>query len=264
MTKRAPVLYLPHGGGPLPVLGDPGHEKLVAFLTTIPERLGNPDAILVISAHWEADVPNVTTASRPGLLYDYSGFPPESYTIQYPAPGDPDLAQEIISLLGEFSATGAPRRDFDHGMFIPLRCMYPTASLPCVQLSLLRSLDPAEHIRMGRALRKLREKNILVIGSGLSFHNLRTFFHPDAGIRDKSAVFQEWLLETCTAAAFSENERTDRLRHWRDAPEAAFCHPREEHLLPLHVCFGMAGEAAAEVVFYDDLMNIPVISLLWS
>ncbi|MFQ6605828.1 MAG: DODA-type extradiol aromatic ring-opening family dioxygenase, partial [Fidelibacterota bacterium] len=265
MNVRAPIVYIPHGGGPLPLMGDPGHERLVSFLQNLPNTLETPDAILIISAHWETDVPTVTGGDAPGLLYDYAGFPPEAYTIQYPAPGAPVLADHIVARLDAagFPARHDDRRGFDHGVFIPLKLMYPAATIPCVQLSLLRSLDPAAHLRLGQALCALPQQNILIVGSGFSFHNLRAFFQHDSQAAKESAAFQDWLAETCTSPDLPRTEREHRLRHWEQAPAARYCHPRAEHLLPLHVCFGMAGNIPAEVVFRDDVIDIPVIGLLW-
>jgi len=174
------VIYIPHGGGPWPLLGEPRHKDLIAFLEKVPSLLVKPSAILVISAHWEEKRPTVTSGSTPSLFYDYYGFPEESYKITYPAPGDPALADRIVKVLEKHGipADFDNQRGFDHGVFVPLKIMYPQATVPCVQLSLLSSLNPAEHIRIGRALASLQEKNLLIIGSGASFHNLRAF-HED-------------------------------------------------------------------------------------
>ena len=261
----APVLFIPHGGGPLPLLGELGHRQLTAFLKGVSPKLGKPSAILMVSAHWETAQATVTGAKNPALIFDYSGFPEESYRLQYPAPGSPDLATKVCDLLCEagISAHIDPARGYDHGMFVPLTLMYPAADIPCVQLSLLNSLDPAAHIAMGIALRKLREQNVLVIGSGLSFHNLRAFSHSDAVSR--AIEFDHWLVETCSSDALSADERASRLINWTAAPQARFSHPREEHLLPLHVCFGLAAESssAAELVFNDDMMGVRVSGFLW-
>lgn len=261
----APVLFIPHGGGPLPLLGDPGHRQLTAFLKNLPSQLGNPSAIVLISAHWETAQATVTANAHPDLIYDYYGFPEESYALTYPAAGAPALAATVCELL---DAAGIPaaidsNRGFDHGMFVPLSLIYPKADIPCIQLSLINSLDPAVHIALGRALKALRQQNVLVIGSGLSFHNLRAFAHPDAAVR--AVEFDDWLLETCTDASLSAKQREQRLINWASAPQARFSHPREEHLLPLMVCFGLAAEhrSAAELVFNDEMMGIKVSGFLW-
>ena len=244
------TLFLSHGGGPLPLLGDPDHQKMVGALRGLAAGVPRPSAILVISAHWEEAVPTLTASAAPALLYDYYGFPPESYQIQYLCPGSPALAQRVHGVL---SAAGmVPRLDaqrgLDHGVFVPLKIMYPEADIPCVQLSLLSSLDPLAHLQMGEALRTLNEENLLVIGSGFSFHNMRAFFTPDTPeTRAMNQAFEDWLQETCHGPALSDAERRERLLHWADAPHARYCQPREEHLLPLLVCQGLACTRAANV-----------------
>lgn len=266
-TALSPVLYLPHGGGPLPLLGDEQHAGLTSFLESIPAELDQPAAILVISAHWEENCATLTSAGQPELIYDYYGFPPESYQIQYPAPGAPALAQHIYQLLqnSAIEARLDAQRGFDHGLFVPLKLMYPEAIIPCLQLSLLNSLDPAAHIALGKALAALRRENILIIGSGLSFHNLRAFFtgHPHSDLRE-DLHFDQWLTETCTSAALTTEQREKRLIEWEQAPYARYCHPREEHLLPLHVCVGAAADTpTAKLVFNDSLMGKQVSGFLW-
>lgn len=263
----SPVLYLPHGGGPLPILGDKGHEEMVSFLKEIVAKLGEPSAIVVISAHWEEEQATITSNSHPEILYDYYGFPAEAYTIQYAAPGNPGLAKEMYTLL---MASGIParldeQRGFDHGLFVPLKLMYPKAQIPCIQLSLLKNLDPRKHIALGKAIASLREKNILIIGSGMSFHNLKTFFTHDIDSSRENDAFDQWLIETCTHPEISSEQREQQLIEWEKAPFARFCHPREEHLLPLHVCFGIAcaGSPIGKVVFNGQIMGKKVTSLLW-
>lgn len=233
MSNHTDVLFISHGGGPLPLLGDPGHAEMVATLTELAGDLRKPAAILVISAHWEQQQPSITAAARPGLIYDYSGFPPAAYEITYPCPGESALAARIHRVLEQagISSRLDDQRGFDHGVFVPLKLMYPDAEIPCVQLSLVNSLDAATHLAIGRALRALDYSNLLVIGSGFSFHNMRAFFAPDTPeIRARNEAFETWLEQTCTDPELSEAERTSRLVNWEDAPHARFCHPREEHL----------------------------------
>ncbi len=263
----SPVLFLPHGGGPLPILGDKGHEKMVSFLQKIASELGKPSAILVISAHWEEDQATITSGHHPEIIYDYYGFPAEAYQIQYAAPGNPGLANEIYTLL---TASGVParldeQRGFDHGLFVPLKLMFPQARIPCLQLSLLKNLNPRMHIALGKAIASLRERNILIIGSGMSFHNLKTFFSNEIDSRKENDAFDHWLIETCTNPEILPEAREQRLIEWEKAPFARFCHPREEHLLPLHVCYGIAcaGTPIAKVVFNAEVMGKKVTSILW-
>lgn len=243
MNVKSNVLFISHGGGPMPLLGDPGHREMVVQLTEIASILPKPSAILVISAHWEEAVPTITSGGTPSLIYDYFGFPPESYDIKYPCLGEPVLAEQVYDVLEKagISARLDERRGFDHGVFVPLKLMYPQADIPCVQLSLVNSLDAKTHLAIGRALQALDYENLLVIGSGFSFHNMRAFFAPDTPeVRTANEAFEDWLEETCTHVGMEEAARAERLVHWDRAPYARFCHPREEHLLPLHVCYGMA------------------------
>ena len=259
------VIYLSHGGGPLPLLGDKGHEKMIKIIREITPTHVKPSAILVISAHWEARKPTITSGANPSLIYDYYGFPKESYEIKYPAPGSPDLANKIFNLLARagIEATLDDQRGFDHGLFVPLKIMYPSANIPCVQLSLVNSLQPKAHIQMGKALADLRKDNVLIIGSGFSFHNLKEFFAPST---QKSQTinesFEHWLIDTCSNRRFTEEEREQRLINWDSAPAARYCHPREEHLLPLHVCYGVAS-IAAKKVFEFEIMGKLASAYVW-
>lgn len=230
----------------MPLLDDPAHQEMATQLRKFAGELPRPSAILVISAHWEASMPTITSGARPPLIYDYYGFPEESYRIQYPCPGEPGLALEIQEAL---TRAGLParlddQRGFDHGMFVPLKLMYPEADIPCVQLSLVDTLDAATHLAMGQALQALDYDNLLVIGSGFSFHNMSAFRTPETPqTAARNDAFQNWLEITCTDPELSEPERSQRLENWQQAPHARYCHPREEHLLPLHVCYGLAGRA---------------------
>jgi 4,5-DOPA dioxygenase extradiol len=264
-SSLSPILYFPHGGGPLPLLGDPGHKRMVNFLRAVPSVFNEPSAILVISAHWEEREATITSGGSPALLYDYYGFPVESYQITYPSPGSPELAQEVRRLLAEtgFQAQLDAERGFDHGMFVPLKLMYPKANIPCVQLSLVEGLDPAIHLQIGKAIAPLRRKNVLILGSGFSFHNLNAFFSSGDGTSNsRNGAFQDWLIEACTNSTFSPEDRRRSLVEWQAAPFARFCHPREEHLLPLHVCCG-AADTPAKVVFDGNVIGKRAIALLW-
>ena len=263
-SDKASIIYFSHGGGPLPILGDESHQAMIAFMQALPDQLEKPDAVVVVSAHWEEKIATVLGNSTPGMFYDYYGFPSEAYQIQYPAPGYPDLAEEIKKLLGKsgISAQIDFERGFDHGLFIPMVMMYPEAAIPMLQLSLLHGLNPADHIALGQALRGLRSRNILVVGSGFSFHNMRAFswqgvVEPDP----QNDVFQNWLIDVCTGSQ-SREEREKRLVEWEKAPHARYCHPREEHLLPLHVCLGMSDQPA-EVIFDDYILGKRAVAFKW-
>jgi 4,5-DOPA dioxygenase extradiol len=262
--SKAQIVYFSHGGGPLPILGDASHKAMIDFMTRLPARLKRPEAILVISAHWEETAATLLSAPNPPMFYDYYGFPDEAYRINYPAPGSPELANRIAGILKEnnIPAQLDPRRGFDHGLFIPLKMMYPQADIPSLQLSLLRGLNAAAHIALGKALRALMNENILVIGSGFSFHNLRAFgWEGPAQADPANDAFQDWLIETCTGP-LAQSAREQRLTEWQKAPSARYCHPREEHLLPVHVCAAMAGRPG-ELVFDDMILRKRSVAFLW-
>ena len=262
--NKAQFIYFSHGGGPLPILGDASHKAMVDFIRQLPARIKKPEAILVISAHWEESAATLLGAPKPVMFYDYYGFPDEAYAIDYPAPGDPELAGKIVRSLeaNHIPARIDLQRGFDHGLFIPLKLMYPGADIPSLQLSLLRGLNPGAHITLGKALRELSHENILVIGSGFSFHNMSAFSWEGPARPDQANdAFQDWLIEVCTGP-LSQSEREQRLSEWEKAPSARYCHPREEHLLPLHVCLGMAGKCA-ELIFDDAILGKRAVAFLW-
>lgn len=253
--KRMPVVFVPHGGGPWPFV-DLGNfldsrefDVLAGYLRGLPAQLPErPKAMLVISAHWEARVPTVMTNPNPPILYDYYGFPPESYQIKWPAPGAPQLAARVRTLLESAGITTAEdaQRGFDHGTFIPFKLTFPDADVPTIQLSLQEGLDPAQHLAIGRALAPLRDEGIWIVGSGMSYHNLREFRHAGAG--PVSEVFDAWLREAATAES---GKRDEALTHWAEAPSGRRAHPREEHLLPLMVIAGAAGTDRGRITYND-------------
>lgn len=198
-----------------------------------------PKALLVVSAHWEEPVPTVLSSAQPPLLYDYYGFPPEAYRLQWPAPGQPVLAARVRELLSRagFDSAEDRERGYDHGTFVPLKLAYPDADVPVVQLSLKQGLDAREHLALGRALAPLRDEGVFLLGSGNTFHNLRAFRDPRA--RPGAAEFDRWLQAATTA---EPEQRDQQLAGWASAPFARFSHPREEHLIPLMFCAGAAGD----------------------
>ncbi|MBF0378942.1 MAG: dioxygenase [Desulfamplus sp.] len=264
-NKKSRVLFLSHGGGPLPLLGDEGHSDMVKNLKFLASKLEKPSAILVISAHWEERIPTITSSANPSLIYDYYGFPEESYSIQYPCHGEPLLAKKIEELLNKAGIKNQldKQRGFDHGLFVPLKIMYPKADIPCIQLSLLKSLNPTEHIKIGSVLSDIEYDNLLIIGSGFSFHNMRAFFEKETiKSRTMNEEFEQWLIETCSSSDINEAERVSRFENWENAPYARYCHPREEHLLPLHVCYGFTQSACTEY-FELKILNKKSSLYLW-
>lgn len=249
---RLPVFFISHGGGPWPWMkasAAGAYDRLEASLQAMPSQVGaTPRAILMVSAHWEEDTFSPMAAAEPKMIYDYSGFPSHTYAIRYAAPGSPALADRVRSLL---QTAGVPvrldaERGFDHGTYSPLAVAWPRADVPVVQLSLKRGYDPAEHLALGRALAPLRDEGILVIGSGLSYHNLRAF-GPVA--KAPSAAFDGWLGRTLIGT--SGAERDAGLQAWQTAPAARLAHPREEHLLPLMVAAGAAGDDPAVRAYHE-------------
>jgi aromatic ring-opening dioxygenase catalytic subunit (LigB family) len=257
--SRMPVVFLPHGGGPWPFVDlgmddKPGFDALAGYLRSVAQLpKTKPKALLVISAHWEEAAPTVMTSERPPMLYDYYGFPPESYRITWPAPGHPQLAARVRDLLEKAGfATGEDReRGYDHGTFVPLKLAYPEAEIPVVQLSLKAGLDPEEHLRIGRALAPLRDEGVFILGSGMTFHNLRAFRDPRA--HPVAETFDTWLREAATLPAA---ERDEQLKVWEAAPMARLAHPREEHLAPLFVIAGAAGEDRATIPYNATYMGL--------
>lgn len=259
-SRRLPVVYLPHGGGPWPFVDVFGGKELwkglLTYLQELPKVLAEPPkAILVISAHWEEDVPTVMTGESPEMFYDYYGFPDEAYRIQWPAKGSPALAARVRELLSAQGIRSAedPSRGFDHGTFVPLKVAWPGAEVPTVQLSLVKGLDPATHLAVGRALAPLRDEGVFIVGSGMSYHNMRGF--GTAGARQASAEFDGWLGGAVTQAP---KERDQSLIRWAQAPSGRQSHPREEHLLPLMVVAGAAGEDLGSVPYRDTLIGARV------
>ena len=259
-ADRMPTIYVPHGAGPCffmdwqpPDMWSSLGAWLRGSLVDLPSR---PTAILVISAHWEERKFTVGNAERPGMLFDYSGFPPHTYELSYPAPGNPALAERIVRLVVDagLEATTDDHRAYDHGVFIPLMLMAPSADIPVVQLSLRSGLDPIEHAALGRALRPLRDEGVLIVGSGMSYHNMRGYGRRESGpVSDR---FDAWLTETVAIA--DVGERTARLAGWAETPDGRASHPREEHLLPLMVVAGSGGDTAGERVFSDRVMETTV------
>jgi aromatic ring-opening dioxygenase catalytic subunit (LigB family) len=266
-NKLAPVLYLPHGGGPMPLLGDPSHAGMVRFWKEIAQQLPKPEAIVLISAHWEADTASITASEAPEMVYDYYNFPAETYEYKYPSPGNPALATQMSGMLTakNIAAKLELERGYDHGMFVPMMLMYPEANIPCIQLSLLTSLDAQQHLDLGKALAGLREKNVLIIGSGMSFHSFPAMRRKSADDQKQSQAFDQWLVETCCSETLTTEERELRLSDWESAPSGRFCHPREEHLLPLHVCFGMAASSnqTAKHAYSESWNGLNISAFLW-
>ncbi|QKI89330.1 DODA-type extradiol aromatic ring-opening family dioxygenase [Thiomicrorhabdus xiamenensis] len=260
------ICFISHGGGPLPLLDPQDNREMIETLLQIRDEIRRPKAILVISAHWEEAVPTLIAGEQPGLIYDYSGFPPEAYQIQYPCQGSPELADRVHQALADEGIESVKNRErgFDHGLYVPLKIMFPEADIPCVELSLLRNLDPEQHIRLGEALASLNDPDLLILGSGFSFHNMRAFFSHSSEVEaQQNADFEDWLQETCGDDSLDEAQRRSRLVNWlQQSPAARYNHPREEHLLPLHVCYG-AAQSACRKSYRLEILGKQTSMYLW-
>lgn len=260
-TPTFPTFFVSHGGGPWPWVDGMKQQfaKTAREFAQMPGLLpAKPKAILVITGHWEAQEFTVSTAEYPPMEYDYYGFPEHTYRIHYKAAGSTVLAGRIGELL---TAAGIgwkedAHRGFDHGTFVPLSLMYPEADVPVVMLSMKSSYDPAEHIRLGQAIAPLRGEGVLIMGSGLTYHNMRGFGRPQS--TPVVEAFEEFLNTAITAP--SATQRNDMLVHWQDAPGARLAHPQEDHLIPLMVVAGAAGADVGHRVFVDHVMEVAMAS----
>ncbi len=247
---RFPTYFISHGGGPWPWLPQMRAQfvnleaSLKRMVAELPET---PRAVLMISGHWEDDSFAVMGAARPPMVYDYYGFPKETYSIVYPAPGAPDLAAHTRDLL---EAAGLPTRidsqqGFDHGTFAPAYIMFPEANVPVYQVSLRKGYSPEEHFALGRALAPLRDEGVMIVGSGLSYHNLRLF---GPGAKVPSEAFDAWLDAVLAEAP---EARTQALLDWEQAPYARVCHAEEDHFVPIFAALGAAEGEPARRIYHD-------------
>ena len=250
-TTRLPTYFISHGGGPWPYMPEmrARMQVLEASLADIPRQLpSRPRAVLVVSGHWEAPQFRVMANPNPPMVYDYHGFPAHTYSVRYQAPGAPDVARRVQEL-GQAAGIAIQLDDqqgFDHGTFAPMVVIYPAADVPVLQLSLKTGYDPAQHLAVGRALAPLRDEGVLIIGSGLSYHNLR-LMGPAAQL--PSSQFDHWLQQAVMAPG---PQRTAQLMDWQQAPAARVSHPAEDHLIPLMVAVGAAEDEQATRVYHEE------------
>lgn len=260
-NTRFPVLFISHGGGPWPYIAEM-HQQFALTATQLqklPASLpSKPKAILVISGHWEVPQFSVSTSANPPMEYDYSGFPEHTYHVQYPAAGSPDLAKQLLDLLSTagIACIEDVQRGFDHGVFVPLVLMYPNADIPVVMLSMKSSYDPFEHIQVGEALAPLRDEGVLIIGSGLTYHNMRGFGRSES--YQPSVQFEQYLNQAISDP--DPKKRNQALINWQQAPFARLVHPREDHLIPLMVVAGAAGESIGQRIFTDTVFEVAMAS----
>ena len=242
---KLPTLFVPHGAPTFAL--SPGAAG--AAMEEIAQRIGKPKAVLIVSAHWDTEVPTLGVVPRPETIHDYYGFPQPLYAIRYPAPGAVPLAMDARMLLEEsgFDVALDPRRGLDHGAWIPLRLMFPDATVPVLTLSVQGHLGPAHHYRVGQALAPLREAGVLIVGSGNLTHNLGHFhqLRGAAQAPDYVTAFQDWISRQLGAGDINA-----LLAYRALAPGAVQAHPTDEHLLPFYVALGAAGsEFATEAVY---------------
>jgi aromatic ring-opening dioxygenase catalytic subunit (LigB family) len=252
-----PSFFIPHGGGPCFFMDDPAETwaGMGAFLAALPATLPQkPTAIIVVSGHWETRGFAFTGDERPSLIYDYSGFPPHTYELHYDVPGAPALAARAAGLLkdGGIAAAVVPERGIDHGVFVPLKLAFPDADVPLVEMSVEIELDPVLHMAAGRALATLRSEGVLILGSGMSFHNMRGYGDPRA--TEPSLLFDQWLTRSVEQPG---TQRAEALEAWEAAPGGRYAHPDAEHLLPLMVAAG-ASESRGKRVFNELVMGTAI------
>lgn len=250
-TMKFPAIFINHGGGPMPLMGKQPtlvNHMQEAVQKYIPEK---PKAIVILSAHWESDPIKITNYNEPqSLYYDYHGFPPETYKYKYPAPGSNELSHKIQGLLKDngIQSQFDTDRGLDHGVFVPLMIMYPDADIPVVAVSLDASLRSDANMKIGQALGPLRNDGVLIIGSGYTFHNMQSFFHPTAASIKASSDFNAWLKDTMLSTS-SPDDMKEALIDWDQAPGARKSHPREEHLLPLFMTAAASDFTGAKVIY---------------
>ena len=276
-----PSVFVNHGGGPLPLLGQQPNVAsfLASYLKTLPSL---PKAILIITAHWISSPrmsPSLSVSSSPTplpLFFDYGGFPPQTYKYSVLNSGSPALSERIVNLL-QFPSDGSllpsipvtldARRGFDHGVFVPSLLLDPSGSVPLVSLSLDGSLDPSLHIEIGRRLSPLRSDGVLIVASGSSFHNFETFFSAEGSASRRAGVaaslsFDSWLRSVLLSSETSFDSKSMSMRQWRDEKEnqSILCHPngKDEHFTPMFVAFG-AGMGDTAKAVGDDGETCPLM-----
>lgn len=236
-----PTVFVSHGAPNIVI--EPSEAN--TFLKQLGQKLGKPEAILAISAHWGTEYPMVTGTSQPQTIHDFSGFSPELYQLHYAAPGNPNLASQVADLLTseEIDCGIDPTRGFDHGVWTPLMLMYPTADIPVVQLSIQPRRSPKEHLSLGQALTKIRDRGVLVLASGSATHNLRELTAPNSPPPIWVKDFDRWLTSEVIAGKVEELTNFQTL-----APHASHNHPTIEHLLPLFVAMGASPSAKGRLL----------------
>ena len=236
---QVPALFVAHGAPLFAVDAGETGPALTRWGQGLRAQFPALRGVVIMSPHWMARTPQVMTGPQPATWHDFGGFPPALYQLQYPAPGAPALAQEVLALLqaAEVPAQGDAQRPFDHGAWVPLMHLFPEADLPVVQVALPVGAGPAEVYAMGAALRDLRSQGVLVMGSGSMTHNLAEFF---GGAREPAPyviAFSRWI-----ESALERGDMQALLNYRSLAPHAERAHPTEDHFLPLFFALGAAGD----------------------
>eukprot|EP01117_Protostelium_nocturnum_P007404 TRINITY_DN2650_c0_g2_i1.p1 TRINITY_DN2650_c0_g2~~TRINITY_DN2650_c0_g2_i1.p1 ORF type:complete len:274 (+),score=79.62 TRINITY_DN2650_c0_g2_i1:166-987(+) len=250
---RAPALFVPHGGGPLPLLNDASHASVTKYLKKEASKLLDPSklkAIVLVTAHWETEHPTISNGEKPSLYYDYYGFPQEAYNIKYDPPGSPQVADKVKNLLSAagFEPQTDNKRGWDHGVFVPMKLLREEGDIPIVQLSVLKSQDPKQLFKYGKALEPLRDEGIAIIGSGMSFHNMRSLQSRFGSTKSEPTppnnAFEDKLVEVMLS---EEKAREEGFTKWREWPGTFDAHPKgySEHFSPVIVVAGAGGDEKA-------------------
>lgn len=245
MSQRIDPVFVSHGAPTLAAPRAPGEAELAARLQEIGRRMPRPQAVLVASAHWSTEEPRFGGSERPATIHDFGGFPADLYQIAYPAPGSPDLARRAADLLSTvgFPAAIVPGQGIDHGVWVPLRHLFPEADIPVVPISIQAGLDPAHHFVLGRALQPLTEEGVLILGSGGAVHNLGALSWTGGPPAPWATGFDHWL-----ESALTEGRLEDAVA--LKTPDLKRAHPTLEHLLPLYVALGAAGAGTSAEVLH--------------
>lgn len=245
-----PALFVSHGSPLILIEPSPARDFLAGLGALVPR----PRAIVVVSAHWATPAPCVSAMARPPTIHDFHGFPPQLYDLRYDAPGAPDLAATIARMSGAEMV----ERGLDHGAWIPLMLGWPDEDIPIVQLSVQPHADPTHHYLLGRKLAGLRDDDVLILASGAATHNLRAYFSDDPQATARSLAFADWM-----AAKVAKDSTEDLLAYRPRAPEAAFAHPTDEHLLPLFVALGAGDDGHGRVLHRSQDGSLAMDAYAW-
>lgn len=265
MEATQPVIFLSHGAGPSyymsksdnPVFaGLDKDSKAADFLRNFKKnaKLKTPKAILVLSAHWEESLCTVNTATNPSLYYDYGGFPQEMYKLEWPVPGAPEIASKVKDLLQAkgIRCNENNKRGLDHGVFVPLKLVFPEANIPVFQVSLLKNLKMSDHLAIGEALADLTKEGILIVGSGFATHKGG---RPGNQVPDWALQFKKWLHDVFTNTNYTADDRKNKILSYSSEPSFSLAHTPCEHFLPLAMACAAAGYVVGKVLYSEFVMQ---------